>query len=195
MGRRAHAEEPLGANSCAHTATACWPSISLQWRRSGCNGSTSSSSSSWAAVVYIWPDAHPSERAMGHSVRSATDLGDGVPPGTRSLSDSRSGPEIHRPVSTTCSAVRDRDHSHAVPHPASQWGGRAVRAHRPLGVSRLAAHAEPAHLERVLDVFVTHYNEHRPHRALSLAPPQPRRSSVASRPARFVFTVATVSVV
>jgi putative transposase len=36
------------------------------------------------------------------------------------------------------------------------------------------------HLERVLKVFVTHYNEHRPHRALSLAPPEPRRSWVAS---------------
>ena len=31
------------------------------------------------------------------------------------------------------------------------------------------------HLERVLNVFVEHYNGHRPHRALSLAPPQPRR--------------------
>jgi len=36
------------------------------------------------------------------------------------------------------------------------------------------------HLERVLEVFVTHYNEHRPHRALSLAPPEPRRSWVAA---------------
>ncbi len=27
------------------------------------------------------------------------------------------------------------------------------------------------HLERILDVFVDHYNRHRPHRALSLAPP------------------------
>ena len=36
------------------------------------------------------------------------------------------------------------------------------------------------HLERALDVFVTHYNEHRPHRALSLVPPEPRRSSAAS---------------
>jgi transposase InsO family protein len=34
------------------------------------------------------------------------------------------------------------------------------------------------HLARVLDVFVTHYNEHRRHRALSLVPPEPRRSSV-----------------
>jgi putative transposase len=37
------------------------------------------------------------------------------------------------------------------------------------------------HLERVLDVFVTHYNEHRPHRALSLTPPEPRRSLVPSQ--------------
>jgi putative transposase len=36
------------------------------------------------------------------------------------------------------------------------------------------------HLARILDVFVTHYNEHRPHRALSLASPKPRRASVAS---------------
>jgi len=59
-------------------------------------------------------------------------------------------------------------------------GWRAVRAHRPLGVPRLAVHSEPGTLERVLGVFVTHYNEHRTHRALSLAPPEPRRSSVAS---------------
>jgi transposase InsO family protein len=29
------------------------------------------------------------------------------------------------------------------------------------------------HLERVLRVFVDHYNSHRPHRALNLAPPDP----------------------
>jgi transposase InsO family protein len=29
------------------------------------------------------------------------------------------------------------------------------------------------HLERVLDVFVQHYNGHRPHRALALTPPRP----------------------
>ena len=36
------------------------------------------------------------------------------------------------------------------------------------------------HLERVLDVFVEHYNGHRPHRALGLAPPRPARSGVAT---------------
>ena len=29
------------------------------------------------------------------------------------------------------------------------------------------------HLERVLRVFVDHYNSHRPHRSLNLAPPDP----------------------
>jgi len=35
------------------------------------------------------------------------------------------------------------------------------------------------HLERILDIFVDHYNGHRPHRALALAPPHPTRPQVA----------------
>ena len=35
------------------------------------------------------------------------------------------------------------------------------------------------HLERVLDVFVEHYNGHRPHRALALTPRRPTRPPVA----------------
>src|SRR6202030_2598025 len=35
------------------------------------------------------------------------------------------------------------------------------------------------HLERALEVFVAHYNGHRPHRALGLAPPCPTRPEVA----------------
>ena len=35
------------------------------------------------------------------------------------------------------------------------------------------------HLERVLDVFVDHYNGHRPHRALALNPPHPTRPPLA----------------
>jgi putative transposase len=41
---------------------------------------------------------------------------------------------------------------------ANQRSSRTVRAHRPLRMSRLAAHSKPEHLERVLEVFVTHYN-------------------------------------
>jgi putative transposase len=36
------------------------------------------------------------------------------------------------------------------------------------------------HLERILEVFVDHYNRHRPHRALSLAPPEATRSAASS---------------
>ena len=36
------------------------------------------------------------------------------------------------------------------------------------------------HLERVLRVFVEHYNTHRPHRALNLQPPQPRGATADS---------------
>jgi putative transposase len=39
-----------------------------------------------------------------------------------------------------------------------------------------------SHLQRILDVFVDHYNRHRPHRALSLAPPEAKRPPVARTP-------------
>ena len=53
------------------------------------------------------------------------------------------------------------------------------------------------HLERVLDVFVEHYNGHRPHRALALTPPRPTRPRWRRRRrgARLVSSVAIVSVV
>jgi putative transposase len=35
------------------------------------------------------------------------------------------------------------------------------------------------HLERILTVFVDHYNGHRPHRALALTPPHPTRPPIA----------------
>ena len=37
------------------------------------------------------------------------------------------------------------------------------------------------HLERVLRVYVDHYNTHRPHRALELQPPQPRQPPATAR--------------
>jgi putative transposase len=38
------------------------------------------------------------------------------------------------------------------------------------------------HLERVLPVFVDHYNGHRPHRARNLRPPEPRRPTLPLTP-------------
>jgi transposase InsO family protein len=45
------------------------------------------------------------------------------------------------------------------------------------------------HLERILGVFVDHYNRHRPHRALCLAPRDPRRAAVASASASVHFRI------
>jgi putative transposase len=36
------------------------------------------------------------------------------------------------------------------------------------------------HLERILGTFISHYNGHRPHRALQLNPPEPMRLPVAT---------------
>ena len=51
---------------------------------------------------------------------------------------------------------------------------RFVRTVRSECLDRLLILNQP-HLERVLVVFVDHYNGHRPHRALSFTPPEPRR--------------------
>jgi putative transposase len=51
---------------------------------------------------------------------------------------------------------------------------RFVRTARTECVDRLLVLNQP-HLKRILEVFVNHYNRHRPHRALSLAPPQATR--------------------
>ena len=37
------------------------------------------------------------------------------------------------------------------------------------------------HLERVLRVFVDHYNNHRPHRSLNLTPPEPSHLRLHAR--------------
>ena len=38
------------------------------------------------------------------------------------------------------------------------------------------------HLERVLRIFVGHYNSHRPHRSLNLEPPEPSTREVRTLP-------------
>jgi transposase InsO family protein len=38
-------------------------------------------------------------------------------------------------------------------------------------VPRPAPHPRPRHLQHVLATYVTHYNQHRPHRALGQRPP------------------------
>jgi len=38
------------------------------------------------------------------------------------------------------------------------------------------------HLERVLHIFVGHYNAHRPHRSLNLGPPEPSGRRLRTMP-------------
>jgi len=64
--------------------------------------------------------------------------------------------------------------------PQGEWGRGAIRAHNPLRVSGLDADRElERHLQRVVAIFVDHYNGHRPHRALALSPPYSIRPAPA----------------
>src|SRR5262249_11280948 len=71
-----------------------------------------------------------------------------------------------------------RDRPHAISRPAGER--RRGAAHYSLRVDRLLI-LNQQHLERILEVFVDHYNGHRPHRALSLAP-APWRSGAVPTP-------------
>lgn len=61
---------------------------------------------------------------------------------------------------------------------ANAYGERWVRTVRADSLDHLPIVGH-RHLERVLRVYVPHYNEHRPHRALGLVPPD--RSRPAAR--------------
>jgi putative transposase len=65
---------------------------------------------------------------------------------------------------------------------------RFVRTVRSESLDRLLI-LNRSHLERILGVFVDHYNGHRPHRALCLMPPDPRRQEVASASPSFHFRI------
>jgi transposase InsO family protein len=71
----------------------------------------------------------------------------------------------------------DRIEAVQTPFRAPQANGvaeRFVRTVRTECLDRLLV-LDQRHLERILEVFVGHYNRHRPHRALSLTPPEGRR--------------------
>ena len=123
-----------------------------------------------------------SERGMGHPAGApvVVDLGGAL--GTVAVSDSRSGSEIHRRFDD----VFRGDGIEVVRTPPRTPQANGV-AERFVGTVRtecldrlLVLHQQ--HLERILEVFVDHYNRHRPHRALSLAPPEATRSAASSWP-------------
>jgi putative transposase len=134
-------------------------------------GSTSSSSSNWAAAASTSPDAPPTRRAAG----------------------SRTGPPVPWTLQEQASRfrflIRDRDTKFTrsfdavfasegidvVKTPVRAPKANAT-AERFVGTTRRES-LDPLlivnrrHLERVLGVFVDHYNVHRPHRSLHLTPP------------------------
>jgi putative transposase len=63
--------------------------------------------------------------------------------------------------------------------PANGVAERFVRTVRSECLDRLLI-LNQQHLERILDASMDHYNGHRPHRALCLAPPDARRPALAS---------------
>ena len=129
--------------------------------------------------------------AVSRPIRSPTDLDVGVPPGPVRL------------------LIRDRDQTFTdqLNDMFRSEGIEIVRTPQANGVAERFVRTvrsecldwllvlNHAHLERVLEVGVTHDNEHRPiEHCLSHHPSHDVHRS-RRRPARFVFTVATVSVV
>jgi hypothetical protein len=79
-----------------------------------------------------------------------------APERPRSTSE-REPTETMRPFFTPTASTRGREASSVMNRPTKIVSGAA---------------------ERVLDVFVDHYNGHRPHRALALTPPRPARPPI-----------------
>ena len=65
---------------------------------------------------------------------------------------------------------------------------RALGPHSAIRMHRPSSHRKRGHLRRVLERYVRHYNEHRPHRGLALAPPHPPTAKTPSTPA----TITTI---
>ena len=120
-----------------------------------------------------------SDCPVGDAASPATDVDAGRTSRGVPLPDSRPGPEIYASFDEVCRSsgleiIR-------TPCRAPQANGVAERFVRTVRSECLdwLLILNDQHRERVLDVFVAHYNGHRPHRALALTPPCPSRPTVA----------------
>ncbi len=125
-----------------------------------------------------------SERAVGDTACSASDVDPSRTPGAVPLPNSRPGPKFTDSIDEVFRS--DAIEIIRTPFRAPQANGvaeRFVRTVRSECLDWLLILDQP-HLERVLAVFVDHYNGHRPHRALTLTPPQPTGPEFAAATAR-----------
>ena len=97
---------------------------------------------------------------------------------TGSLPDSRSGPDIHEGFDEVFQSegIEILRTPFRVPQ-ANGVAERFVRTVRSECLDWLLI-LNRDHLEPVVRMFMDHYNSHRPHRALGLAPPQPTSPGV-----------------
>jgi putative transposase len=139
---------------------------------------TFSSSSSSPAAGCVAPAARRTPAAPGSPSRPVSSLGDWRSVRRRCAFWSGIATASSRVTSTSSSVSRSEGIEIArtpVRAPkANAVAERFVRTVRAECLDWLLI-LNRRHLERVLHVFAEHYNDHRPHRALNLAPPDPQR--------------------
>jgi putative transposase len=91
------------------------------------------------------------------------------------LPDPRPRQKVHAQLRRGLRKPRPRDHPRTGPSAEGERDRRALRPNRPAECLDWLLIVGKRHLERSLRVFVEHYNGHRPHRSLNLAPPDPQR--------------------
>jgi putative transposase len=126
------------------------------------------------------PAAHPTHGRLGHPAGAQPRPGSGGR--GRALADPRPRQQIQRHLRRGAPQRRHPDRQDADAGAAGKRHRRALRQNRPRRMPGLAADRQPRHLERVLRVFVEHYDTQRPHRALDLHPPQPRKPPPTATP-------------
>jgi putative transposase len=169
------ASSPVGESSFVRTPARSSRVISSPSRRSGWDGSTCSSSSSSAAASCTSPVALLTRTAAGLSSKArqlAWSLCERTTPIRFLIHDrdsefSRAFDDVFK--SEGIEIIRTPFRAPQANAFAERWVGTVRRDCLDwfLIISR-------RQLERVLRVYVDHYNTHRPHRALKLTPPMPR---------------------
>jgi hypothetical protein len=162
-----------GVSSCVHMPSRCSPATSSPLRRSGSDACTCSSSSSSVRDACTSLAAPPTLMGAGQRSRRAVRL---VTLGTTEADpfpDPRPRHQIQPRLRRRLPQRGCRDHPHPVPGAERERVRRTLGRHVRRDCLDWLLIARRRQLERVLNVYVDHYNRHRPHRALELKAPIP----------------------